>query len=142
MQPPHTLCAPCTTHTWPTSHAPPPSPFPPRSGSPLDDSCDASAHKLSAAAPHYLLIDTNVALHQVGGLPGPGLGGAGGGGGVGGGAMRPLPLRSGSATVLASPLHAPSLCCLCRPAWRRRQRAAHGSYAWLHSDGVERDTSR
>ena len=38
-----------------------------RSGSPLDEECDASAHKLSATAKQYLLIDTNVALHQVGG---------------------------------------------------------------------------
>lgn len=36
-----------------------------RSGSPLDPACDPSAHKLSADAPHYLVIDTNVALHQV-----------------------------------------------------------------------------
>jgi hypothetical protein len=38
---------------------------PRRSGSPLDPECDPASHKLSAAAPHYLLIDTNVALHQV-----------------------------------------------------------------------------
>lgn len=37
-----------------------------RSGSPLDPECDPESHKLSATAPHYLLIDTNVALHQVG----------------------------------------------------------------------------
>ncbi len=36
-----------------------------RSGTSLDPECDASAHKLSASAAHYLLIDTNVALHQV-----------------------------------------------------------------------------
>lgn len=36
-----------------------------RSGTPLDEKCDASAHKLSASAKRYLLIDTNVALHQV-----------------------------------------------------------------------------
>ncbi|KAG2423316.1 hypothetical protein HXX76_015463 [Chlamydomonas incerta] len=35
------------------------------SGSPLDPQADAASHKLSAAAPHYLLIDTNVALHQL-----------------------------------------------------------------------------
>ncbi|GLC34112.1 hypothetical protein PLESTB_000838700 [Pleodorina starrii] len=35
------------------------------SGSPLDPDCDPASHKLSAAAPHYLLIDTNVALHQL-----------------------------------------------------------------------------
>ncbi|GFR51506.1 hypothetical protein Agub_g13921 [Astrephomene gubernaculifera] len=35
------------------------------SGSPLDPDCDPSCHKLSASAPHYLLIDTNVALHQL-----------------------------------------------------------------------------
>lgn len=42
-----------------------PHPPPRRSGSPLDPEADPSSHKLSAAAPHYLLIDTNVALHQV-----------------------------------------------------------------------------
>lgn len=36
-----------------------------RSGTPLDEKCDPSAHKLSASAKRYLLIDTNVALHQV-----------------------------------------------------------------------------
>lgn len=36
-----------------------------RSGSPCDPECPADEHKLSAAATHYLLIDTNVALHQV-----------------------------------------------------------------------------
>jgi hypothetical protein len=36
-----------------------------RSGSPLDPGCDPSAHKLAADARHYLVIDTNVALHQV-----------------------------------------------------------------------------
>ncbi|GLI66006.1 hypothetical protein VaNZ11_009617 [Volvox africanus] len=35
------------------------------SGSPLDPECDPASHKLSATAPHYLLIDTNVALHQL-----------------------------------------------------------------------------
>ncbi|KAF8058848.1 RRP44A [Scenedesmus sp. PABB004] len=35
------------------------------SGSPLDPGCDPSAHKLSPDAPHYLVIDTNVALHQM-----------------------------------------------------------------------------
>ena len=36
------------------------------SGSPLDPECPPDACKLSGDAPHYLLIDTNVALHQVG----------------------------------------------------------------------------
>ncbi|GAX77417.1 hypothetical protein CEUSTIGMA_g4862.t1 [Chlamydomonas eustigma] len=35
------------------------------SGSPLDPECDPSSHKLSTSAKHYLLIDTNVALHQI-----------------------------------------------------------------------------
>lgn len=35
------------------------------SGTPLDPECDAASHKLSPSAPHYLLIDTNIALHQV-----------------------------------------------------------------------------
>lgn len=35
------------------------------SGSPLDPECDPSAYKLSPDAPHYLVIDTNVALHQM-----------------------------------------------------------------------------
>lgn len=35
------------------------------SGSPLDPECIASAVKLSDSASHYLLIDTNVALHQM-----------------------------------------------------------------------------
>ncbi|EFJ53011.1 hypothetical protein VOLCADRAFT_55673 [Volvox carteri f. nagariensis] len=35
------------------------------SGSPLDAECDPASHKLSGTAPHYLLIDTNVALHQL-----------------------------------------------------------------------------
>ena len=35
------------------------------SGTELDPSCDPESHKLSPAAKHYLLIDTNVALHQV-----------------------------------------------------------------------------
>eukprot|EP00879_Flechtneria_rotunda_P021039 GHRR01022163.1.p1 GENE.GHRR01022163.1~~GHRR01022163.1.p1 ORF type:complete len:742 (+),score=218.81 GHRR01022163.1:116-2341(+) len=35
------------------------------SGSPLDPRCDPSAHKLAADAKHYLVIDTNVALHQM-----------------------------------------------------------------------------
>eukprot|EP00798_Chlamydomonas_sp_ICE-L_P021576 gene21576-28574_t len=36
-----------------------------RSGTPLDPECDPSAHKLSVDCAHYLLIDTNVALHQL-----------------------------------------------------------------------------
>lgn len=35
------------------------------SGSPLDPECDPASHKLSADAPHYLVIDTNIALHQM-----------------------------------------------------------------------------
>lgn len=35
------------------------------SGSPLDAQCDPESHKLSAEAPHYLVIDTNIALHQM-----------------------------------------------------------------------------
>ncbi|KAF5828225.1 hypothetical protein DUNSADRAFT_18006 [Dunaliella salina] len=35
------------------------------SGTPLDEECEASAHKLSASASHYLVIDTNIALHQL-----------------------------------------------------------------------------
>uniref|UniRef100_A0A383VI63 Uncharacterized protein n=1 Tax=Tetradesmus obliquus TaxID=3088 RepID=A0A383VI63_TETOB len=35
------------------------------SGSPLDPGCDPSAHKLAPDAQHYLVIDTNVALHQM-----------------------------------------------------------------------------
>eukprot|EP00775_Hariotina_reticulata_P011972 gene11972-12115_t len=35
------------------------------SGSPLDPACDPSAYKLSENAKHYLVIDTNVALHQM-----------------------------------------------------------------------------
>ncbi|KAG2491107.1 hypothetical protein HYH03_010551 [Edaphochlamys debaryana] len=35
------------------------------SGSPLDPACDPASHRLAADAPHYLLIDTNVALHQL-----------------------------------------------------------------------------
>ena len=35
------------------------------SGTELDPACDPESHKLSPAAKHYLLIDTNVALHQV-----------------------------------------------------------------------------
>ena len=42
-----------------------PSVPPQRSGSPLDEDCDVTAHKLGVTAKHYLLIDTNVALHQV-----------------------------------------------------------------------------
>ena len=34
------------------------------SGSPLDPECDSGAYKLSAEAPHYLVADTNVVLHQ------------------------------------------------------------------------------
>ncbi len=41
------------------------------SGSPLDPECDPSAHKLAADADHYVIIDTNVALQQVGGDSGP-----------------------------------------------------------------------
>ncbi len=37
------------------------------SGSPLDPACPPEACKLSGEAPHYLLVDTNVALHQAGG---------------------------------------------------------------------------
>lgn len=44
-----------------------------RSGTPLDPACDASAHKLSTTAQHYLIIDTNVALHQVGASAGTGV---------------------------------------------------------------------
>lgn len=36
------------------------------SGTPLDPECDASAYKLSPDAARYLVLDTNVALHQVG----------------------------------------------------------------------------
>lgn len=36
------------------------------SGSPLDPQCPPDACKLSGEAAHYLLVDTNVALHQVG----------------------------------------------------------------------------
>ncbi len=35
------------------------------SGSPLDPDCPPDACKLSGEAPHYLIVDTNVALHQV-----------------------------------------------------------------------------
>ncbi|KAK9849652.1 hypothetical protein WJX84_007532, partial [Apatococcus fuscideae] len=35
------------------------------SGSSLDPDCDAEAYKLSADAAHYLVIDTNLALHQM-----------------------------------------------------------------------------
>eukprot|EP00201_Polytomella_parva_P012818 CAMPEP_0175062708 /NCGR_PEP_ID=MMETSP0052_2-20121109/14323_1 /TAXON_ID=51329 ORGANISM="Polytomella parva, Strain SAG 63-3" /NCGR_SAMPLE_ID=MMETSP0052_2 /ASSEMBLY_ACC=CAM_ASM_000194 /LENGTH=297 /DNA_ID=CAMNT_0016328769 /DNA_START=89 /DNA_END=979 /DNA_ORIENTATION=+ len=35
------------------------------SGSPLDSSCDPSQHRLSSAATHYVVIDTNIALHQL-----------------------------------------------------------------------------
>ncbi|MEW5299944.1 MAG: hypothetical protein WDW36_002913 [Sanguina aurantia] len=35
------------------------------SGSPVDAECDPASHKLGAAAKQYLLIDTNVALHQI-----------------------------------------------------------------------------
>jgi exosome complex exonuclease DIS3/RRP44 len=35
------------------------------SGSPLDPQCDPSAHKLAPDAAHYLMLDTNVALHQM-----------------------------------------------------------------------------
>jgi hypothetical protein len=36
-----------------------------RSGSHLDPQCPEDSRKLSAEAAHYLVIDTNVALHQV-----------------------------------------------------------------------------
>jgi len=35
------------------------------SGSPLDAECDQDAAKLSASAPHYLIVDTNIVLQQV-----------------------------------------------------------------------------
>ena len=35
------------------------------SGSPLDPQCDPESHKLSGEAPHYLIVDTNIALHQM-----------------------------------------------------------------------------
>ena len=35
------------------------------SGSPLDPECDPASHKLSSEAPHYLIVDTNIALHQM-----------------------------------------------------------------------------
>lgn len=35
------------------------------SGTPLDPECNVEAHKLSSTAKHYLVIDTNVALHQI-----------------------------------------------------------------------------
>ncbi|KAL4428262.1 hypothetical protein ABPG75_002351 [Micractinium tetrahymenae] len=35
------------------------------SGTPLDPECPPEACKLSGEAPHYLLVDTNVALHQM-----------------------------------------------------------------------------
>lgn len=35
------------------------------SGTPLDPECPPEAYKLSGDAPHYLLVDTNVVLHQV-----------------------------------------------------------------------------
>lgn len=37
------------------------------SGTPLDPTCPAEAWKLSGEAPHYLVVDTNVVLHQAGG---------------------------------------------------------------------------
>ena len=37
------------------------------SGSPLDPECDQDAVKLSASAPHYLIVDTNIVLQQVSG---------------------------------------------------------------------------
>ena len=37
------------------------------SGTELDPACDPESYKLSPAAKHYLLIDTNVALHQASG---------------------------------------------------------------------------
>jgi hypothetical protein len=42
-----------------------------QSGTPLDPACPADSHKLSASAQHYLVIDTNIALQQVGSLPPP-----------------------------------------------------------------------
>lgn len=36
-----------------------------RSGTPLDPECPAEAHVLSPDADYYLVVDTNVALHQV-----------------------------------------------------------------------------
>lgn len=36
----------------------------------MDAECDPASHKLGAAAKQYLLIDTNVALHQVRACPG------------------------------------------------------------------------
>ena len=36
------------------------------SGTPLDSESDSAANKLSATAKHYLVVDTNVALSQVG----------------------------------------------------------------------------
>ena len=36
-----------------------------QSGTPLDPSCPKDAHKLSKDAPHYLVVDTNIALQQV-----------------------------------------------------------------------------
>ena len=36
------------------------------SGTPLDPASDPATNKLSAQAKHYLLVDTNVALSQVG----------------------------------------------------------------------------
>ncbi|DBA70092.1 TPA: hypothetical protein ACH3X2_012255 [Trebouxia sp. C0005] len=35
------------------------------SGSPLDPECDQDAVKLSASAPHYLIVDTNIVLQQM-----------------------------------------------------------------------------
>lgn len=35
------------------------------SGSPLDPECDPSSYKLSAEAPAYLVLDTNIVLHQM-----------------------------------------------------------------------------
>ncbi|EFN55177.1 hypothetical protein CHLNCDRAFT_35599 [Chlorella variabilis] len=35
------------------------------SGTPLDPECPPEAYKLSGDAPHYLLVDTNVVLHQM-----------------------------------------------------------------------------
>lgn len=37
------------------------------SGTPLDRECPPDCYKLSGEAAHYLLVDTNVVLHQVGG---------------------------------------------------------------------------
>lgn len=35
------------------------------SGTPLDEECDPATHTLSPDAPHYVVMDTNIALHQM-----------------------------------------------------------------------------